>query len=68
MSPGRGWLNWEFLGGIWVIMGGDGAAFCYKRLWIHKKLGVLAPTGMTALPELGRRGRSHGQVAQSGYE
>ena len=48
---------WVF-GGIWEIMGGDGAAFCHKRRVNHKKLGVLAQTGMSALPELGQRGRS----------
>ena len=54
-------------GGIWVMMGGDGTSFCHKRHVMHKKLGVLAPAGMTVLPELGGRGRWQWQVAQSVY-
>ena len=45
-------------GGFWGQLGnwgGEGTSFCHKRQVMHKKLGVLAPTGMTVLPEL--RGR-----------
>ena len=40
------------------MMGGNGTFICHKRQVIHKKLGVLAPTGMTALPEWGTWARS----------
>ena len=53
---GRRCLNRGFWG-FWGIMGGDGTSFCHIRQVIHQKLGVLAPTGMTVLPELGRQGR-----------
>ena len=49
----RGVAELGFSGGIWVIMGGDRAAFCHKRHVIHKNLGVLEQTGMSVLPELG---------------
>ena len=39
--------------GFFGIMGGDGAAFCHKRRVIHKKLGFLAQTGMSVLPQVG---------------
>ena len=58
LVTGAGLSELGVFGGIWVIMGGDGTSFCHQMQMMHKKLGVLTPTGMTVLPELGRRGRS----------
>ena len=47
-------------------MGGDGESFCHQRQLIHKKLGVLAQTGMTAPPELERRGAYSDRLRKAG--
>ena len=62
---GREVSELEFFGEL-GIMGGDGASICHKRQVIHKKLCVLAPTGMTELPEWGGVGAGSDRLGKAG--
>ena len=48
------------------MMEGDGTSLCHKGRVMHTKLGVLAPIGMTVLPELGRRGARSVRLRKAG--